>query len=71
VRCPTLVLAAESDPLSGSSQQAAAEITGAPSALVRFTAREGAGDHCEWRNRTRFDQAAFDWLGGIFAAPSS
>ena len=65
VTCPTLVLAAESDPLSGSAPQAAGELTGAPSTLVTFTAREGAGDHCEWRNRSRFDQVAFDWLGGI------
>jgi alpha-beta hydrolase superfamily lysophospholipase len=64
VTCPVLVLAAESDPLSASAPQVQAEITG-PSSLVRFTAREGAGDHCEWRNRLRFDQVAFDWLGGI------
>jgi len=70
VSCPTLVLAAESDPLSGSAPQAAGELTGAPSTLVTFTAREGAGDHCEWRNRSRFDQVAFDWLGGILGVPS-
>ena len=62
VRCPTLVTAAESDPLAGSASQVVAEITGAPAELLRFTAEEGAGDHCEWRNRARFDQAAYDWL---------
>jgi alpha-beta hydrolase superfamily lysophospholipase len=40
VTCPTLVLAAESDPLSGSAPQAAGELTGTPSTLVTFTARE-------------------------------
>jgi len=62
VRCPTLVTAAESDPLAGSAPQVVAEITGAPAELLRFTAEEGAGDHCEWRNRARFDQVAYDWL---------
>jgi pimeloyl-ACP methyl ester carboxylesterase len=71
VRCPTLVLAAESDPLSDSAAQVLAELTGASEAsLVRFTAREGAGDHCEWRNRSRFDQVAFDWLDRVLGQPA-
>ena len=63
IRCPTLVTTAESDALSNSDQQVVDEIAGRPRAdLVRFTDDEGAGEHCEWRNRARFEQVAFDWL---------
>jgi pimeloyl-ACP methyl ester carboxylesterase len=62
VRCPTLVTAAENDPLSGSAPQVVAELTSSAADLVQFTAAEGAGDHCEWGNRARFAQRAFDWL---------
>jgi pimeloyl-ACP methyl ester carboxylesterase len=62
IHCSTLVTAAESDPLSGSAARVVEEITGAHSELARFSATEGAGDHCEWLNRSRFDQVAFDWL---------
>ena len=67
IRCPTLVTQAESDPLSASAPQVVAEITGAPTTLAEFTAAEGAGDHCEFMARRRFDQVAFDWLDEQFA----
>lgn len=70
VRCPTLVLAAESDPLSASAPRVVAELTGTEATFVQFTDREGAGDHCEWRNRQRFDQVAFDWLDRTLHQPS-
>jgi pimeloyl-ACP methyl ester carboxylesterase len=62
MHCSTLVTAAESDPLSSSAAQVVDEIPDAHAELVRFTVVEGAGDHCEWRNRSRFEQVAFDWL---------
>jgi hypothetical protein len=31
-----------------------------PKALLRFTAAEGAGDHCEMGNRSLLDQRVFD-----------
>ena len=62
VRCPTLVTAAESDPLAASAPQVVAELASTSADLVRFSVVEGAGDHCEWGNRSRFDQVAFDWL---------
>ena len=62
-----LVAAAESDPLSSSAPQVVAELTNAPVEFARFTAAEGAGEHCEWLNRARFDQRAFDWLDAQLA----
>ena len=67
ITCPTMVAAAESDVLSSSAPQVVAELTSAPVELARFTAAEGAGDHCEWLNRPRFDQRAFDWLDAQLA----
>jgi pimeloyl-ACP methyl ester carboxylesterase len=61
VHCSTLVTAAEADPLSSSASQVLEEVA-AYGELVDFTVAEGAGDHCEWRNRSRFEQVAFDWL---------
>ena len=62
ITCPTLVTQAESDVLAATAPQVVAEITNARADLVRFTEREGAGAHCEWLNRSRFEQVAFDWL---------
>jgi pimeloyl-ACP methyl ester carboxylesterase len=66
VRCPTLVTAAENDVLSQTAERVVTELTSGPAELVRFTAAEGAGDHCEWLNRARFAQRAFDWLDETF-----
>jgi hypothetical protein len=30
-----------------------------------FTAKEGAGEHCEVGARSLFNQRAFDWLDGV------
>ena len=30
--------------------------------IVRFTAAEGAGDHCEMMNRSALSRTALDWL---------
>ena len=37
-----------------------------PKTLIRFTAAEGAGDHCEASARSVYFQRAYDWLDGIF-----
>jgi hypothetical protein len=34
-------------------------------ALLRFGTAEGAGDHCQMRNRTLLDQRVFDWLDDV------
>jgi hypothetical protein len=33
--------------------------------LVGFTAREGAGDHCEMMNRSPVNRVALDWLDEV------
>ena len=33
-----------------------------PKTLLRFTAAEGAGDHCEMRNRALLNRRVLDWL---------
>jgi len=61
IRCPALLTEAENDARSGSAPQVLAALSG-PKALVRFTEAEGAGDHCEAMNRSRFNRAMLDWL---------
>jgi hypothetical protein len=34
--------------------------------LVRFTAAEGAGGHCEMMNRSAVNRVALDWLDKVF-----
>jgi alpha-beta hydrolase superfamily lysophospholipase len=65
IRCPTLIAAAENDPLSSSAQALFDALT-CPKAFVRFTEAEGAGDHCEILNRSLFHQRTFDWLDEVF-----
>jgi hypothetical protein len=65
IRCPTLLTAAENDPLSGDAERIFAELTCAK-ALLKFKAVEGAGDHCEMMNRSLLNRRALDWLDGVF-----
>lgn len=39
----------------------------APGTLVRFLARDGAGDHCAMMGRSLFHQRMFDWLEETWA----
>jgi hypothetical protein len=36
-----------------------------PKTFIRFTAAEGAGDHCEASARSVYIQRAYDWLHGV------
>ena len=67
IRCPVLCAAAEEDPLSRSAERVYEGLSG-PKTLVRFTAAEGAGDHCEMGNRPLFDQRVIDWLDETLSA---
>jgi dienelactone hydrolase len=64
IRCPTLVTLAEADPLTGGTQ-AFFEALRCPKDLIRFTAADGAGDHCEIFNRSRLNRSVLDWLDGV------
>lgn len=64
ITCPTLVTLAENDPLAAGTQQFFDQLR-CPKALLRFTAQEGAGDHCESANRSLLNRRVLDWLDGV------
>jgi alpha-beta hydrolase superfamily lysophospholipase len=66
IRCPVLVTAAESDPLSAGAEAFVARLS-CPTTLIRFSAAEGAGDHCELLNRWLANQRILDWLDDLLA----
>jgi acetyl esterase/lipase len=64
IRCPTLLTAAENDPLAKGAQTLFDALR-CKKKLVRFTAAEGAGDHCEMMNRSAVNRVALDWLDEV------
>jgi pimeloyl-ACP methyl ester carboxylesterase len=64
IGCPTALTVAENDPLARSAQQVYDALPRAK-VLMHFGAAEGAGDHCEMRNRSLLDQRVFDWLDDV------
>jgi pimeloyl-ACP methyl ester carboxylesterase len=66
IRCPTLLTMAENDPRAGSAQQVHDALR-CPRTLIRFTAAEGAGDHCEMMNRSLLNRRVLDWLDETLA----
>ena len=64
IRCPTLLTAAENDPLAAGAQ-AFFDALRCPKDLIRFTAAEGAGDHCEMSNRSLLNRSVLDWLDTV------
>lgn len=64
ITCPTLMTLAENDPLAAGTQQFFDQLR-CPKTLLRFTAQEGAGDHCESANRSLLNRRALDWLDGV------
>lgn len=66
IQCPTLITMAENDPLSAGAP-AFFEALRCPKTLMRFTAREGAGAHCEMGNRSLLNRRVLDWLDEQFA----
>ncbi|WP_182357979.1 alpha/beta hydrolase family protein [Tomitella gaofuii] len=61
IDCPTLLTAAENDPLSAGAP-ALRDAIGSHATLVEFTAAEGAGGHCESHARALYHQRVYDWL---------
>jgi pimeloyl-ACP methyl ester carboxylesterase len=61
IRCPTLITLAEEDSLAAGAQALFDKLT-CPKDLIRFTAAEGAGDHCEMMNRSLLNRRTLDWL---------
>jgi pimeloyl-ACP methyl ester carboxylesterase len=67
IRCPTLVCSAENDDIGVTARKLHNALTG-DKAFIAFTAREGAGEHCEAGARSLFNQRVFDWLDQVLAA---
>lgn len=65
IDCPTFVTMAEHDGLSASAP-AFFDALRCPKTLVRFTAQEGAGEHCAMMNRSLVNRRALDWLDERF-----
>jgi dienelactone hydrolase len=64
ISCPTWVCSAEGDEISESAPQLAAALT-CEKEYVRFTAAEGAGDHCEAGARTLCHARSYTWLNRV------
>jgi dienelactone hydrolase len=70
IRCPTLMTAAENDPLAIGAQTLFDALT-CPKALIKFSAAEGAGGHCEMMNRSLANRTVLDWLDETLGAFAS
>ena len=64
IRCPTLVCSAENDEIGVTAPKLHAALS-CEKAFLRFTAAEGAGEHCEVGARAVFHQRAFEWLDAV------
>ena len=60
IGCPVLLTRAENDPLAADVPAMAAAI--ARATVIDFSAAEGAGEHCEMRNRSLLNGRVLDWL---------
>ncbi len=69
ITCPTLICDAADDTISAFARQAY-DMLQCPKSYERFTAEEGAGEHCEMGARSLFHQRTFDWLDALFATPT-
>ncbi|MNU11392.1 hypothetical protein D3C72_2592100 [compost metagenome] len=56
---------AENDPLAAGTQAFFDQLR-CPKALTRFSAAEGAGDHCEGANRSLLNRRVLDWIDGLW-----
>jgi hypothetical protein len=70
ISCPTLITAAEGDPVGAGAPRLYDAITADRKVLLEFTAAEGAGGHCEAEGRRRFHQCCYDWLDETLARAS-
>jgi dienelactone hydrolase len=70
ITCPVLVCEAEKDQFfPGQPKQLYEALTG-PKDFIRFTAEEGAEEHCHEGALTLFHQRMFDWLDTTLARAS-
>ncbi|ORW92118.1 dipeptidyl aminopeptidase [Mycobacterium sp. IEC1808] len=62
ITCPTLVCEAEQDQFFQGQPQKLYDALRCPKTLLKFTAAEGAEEHCHEGAMTLFHQRLFDWL---------
>jgi pimeloyl-ACP methyl ester carboxylesterase len=62
ITCPTLVCEAEADQFFKGQPQKLYDALRCPKTLLKFTAAEGAEEHCHEGALTLFHQRLFDWL---------
>lgn len=62
IACPTLVCEAENDQFFRGQPAMLYDALRCSKTFVRFTAAEGAGEHCHEGALTLFHQRMFDWL---------
>lgn len=67
IKCPVLLTQAENDVLAGDTQRVFDALR-CPRKIVRFTAAESAGDHCEMQNRSLLNRRVFDWLDTVMTS---
>lgn len=65
IRCPTLFTQAEDDTLAAGTQRFFDALR-CPKTLIRFSRVQGAGEHCEMRNRSLVNRRVLDWLDEVF-----
>jgi hypothetical protein len=68
ISCPTLLTASEGDAVSANTGKLFDALTVERKELVRFSAAEGAGGHCEATSRRLFHQRVYDWLDDTLGA---
>jgi pimeloyl-ACP methyl ester carboxylesterase len=61
INCPTLITQSEGDPVGAGAKKLFDALT-VQKVLLKFTAAEGSGGHCEATARRLFHQRVYDWL---------
>lgn len=64
IHCPTLFTLAEDDTLAAGTQRFFDELR-CPKTLIRFSSDQGAGEHCEMRNRSLVNRRVLDWMDEV------
>ncbi len=62
IQCPTLVIDVENEHCFPGEAKKLFEALSCPKTWIRFTAEEGAGEHCQTASPTLAEQRIFDWL---------
>jgi alpha-beta hydrolase superfamily lysophospholipase len=70
IRCPTLITAAQSDPVSSNAKDLYDALT-CPKTFVEFQDADGAGAHCESLNRSMANRVIIDWLDETLDGPTA